>query len=90
MDIMTILWTIIIGLIVGVLAKVIMPGRDPGGIIITILLGVAGAFLGTLIGGMLWGGRDYRAGWIMSIVGAVILLLLYRFIAARMGGATNP
>jgi uncharacterized membrane protein YeaQ/YmgE (transglycosylase-associated protein family) len=83
MGVMDILWTIIIGLIVGVIAKVIMPGRDPGGIIITILLGVAGAFLGTLIGGMLWGGRDYRAGLIMSIIGALLILWLYRLIKGR-------
>ena len=56
-----------------------MPGKDPGGFIITILLGIAGAFIGTWIGRM-FAGENYAAGWIMSIVGAMILLLLYRLI----------
>ncbi|HCA58755.1 MAG TPA: GlsB/YeaQ/YmgE family stress response membrane protein, partial [Blastocatellia bacterium] len=50
------------------------------GILLTIVIGIAGAFLGTFIGGMLWGGENYVAGWIMSIVGAVILLLLLRLV----------
>ncbi len=74
--------TIVIGLIVGVIAKLLMPGKDPGGCIITILLGIAGAFVGTWLGRMFWG-ENYAAGWIMSIVGAMILLLIYRVIAGR-------
>ncbi|HYH78147.1 MAG TPA: GlsB/YeaQ/YmgE family stress response membrane protein [Longimicrobium sp.] len=76
---MGIIWMIIIGLIAGALAKLIMPGRDPGGIIVTILLGVAGA----LVGGFLFGGSDGRVGLIGSVVGALILLGLYRLIAGR-------
>ena len=74
---------IIFGLIVGALAKLIMPGKDPGGIIITALIGMAGSLLGTFAGRMLWGGADYRSGWITSILGAVILLWVYRIIKAK-------
>ena len=70
---------LIIGLIVGALAKFIMPGRDPGGIIVTILLGIAGS----LVGGMLFGGRDNQVGLIGSVVGALILLGLYRLVMGR-------
>jgi len=70
---------IVFGLIVGVIAKLIMPGKDPGGLVITILLGIAGAvvagFLGRLAG--LYGPGD-AAGYIMSIIGAVLLLFAYR------------
>jgi uncharacterized membrane protein YeaQ/YmgE (transglycosylase-associated protein family) len=80
--------TLIIGLIVGALARLLVPGREAItsgalGWIITILLGIAGAFLGTFIGGALWGGANYQAGWIMSVIGAVLLLLIYRFIVGR-------
>jgi uncharacterized membrane protein YeaQ/YmgE (transglycosylase-associated protein family) len=70
---------IIFGLIVGAVAKLVMPGRDPGGIIITMLLGIAGAVMGGLIGRALglYGPND-PAGFIMSIVGALLLLFLYR------------
>jgi uncharacterized membrane protein YeaQ/YmgE (transglycosylase-associated protein family) len=76
---MGIIGMIIIGLIAGALAKLIMPGRDPGGIIVTILLGIAGA----LVGGFLFGGSDGRVGLIGSVVGALILLGIYRLIAGR-------
>ena len=76
---MNILWTIIIGLVVGALAKLIMPGRDPGGIIVTILLGIAGAFIASFIGRQLgWYGPGQSAGIVASIVGAIALLLIYR------------
>ena len=78
----SIIWTLFIGLIVGAIAKLLMPGKDPGGCIITILLGVAGAFVGTWIGRIFAGG-SYVAGWIMSVVGAMILLLLYRLLFKR-------
>ncbi len=78
----SILWVLVIGLVVGAIAKLLMPGKDPGGCIITILLGIAGAFVGTWIG-RLFAGENYVAGWIMSIVGAMILLLLYRLIFRR-------
>ena len=78
------LWTIIVGLIVGAIAKLIMPGRDPGGIIITILIGIAGAFVGSLIGRALgFYGTGQGAGIIMSVVGAIILLWIYRMIVSR-------
>ena len=78
----SIISTIVVGLIVGAVAKLLMPGRDPGGFIVTILLGIAGAFIGTWIGRMFMG-ENYAAGWIMSIVGAMILLLLYRLIKRK-------
>ncbi len=75
---------IIFGLIVGIIAKLLMPGRDPGGFIITILLGIAGSVLGGWIGrAMGFYGPGQAAGWIMSIIGAVILLLIYRFAVGR-------
>jgi uncharacterized membrane protein YeaQ/YmgE (transglycosylase-associated protein family) len=72
---------IVFGLIVGVVAKLLMPGKDPGGFIITILLGIAGAMLGGLLGQMvgLYGPGE-AAGLIMSVIGAVVLLLLYRML----------
>jgi uncharacterized membrane protein YeaQ/YmgE (transglycosylase-associated protein family) len=76
---MGIIGMIIIGLIAGALAKLIMPGRDPGGFIVTILLGIAGA----LVGGFLFGGSDGRVGLLGSVVGALILLGLYRLVAGR-------
>ena len=79
---MHILWTILIGLVVGAIAKLLMPGKDPGGFIVTILIGIAGALVGTWIG-RLFAGENYTAGWIMSVVGAMILLLLYRLIFKR-------
>lgn len=76
---MNILWTIIVGLVVGALAKLIMPGRDPGGIIVTILLGIAGAFIASFVGRQLgWYGPGQSAGIVASIIGAIVLLLIYR------------
>jgi uncharacterized membrane protein YeaQ/YmgE (transglycosylase-associated protein family) len=74
---------IIFGLLVGMIAKLLMPGRDPGGVIVTVLIGLAGSFFGTLIGRVLWGGPGYSAGWITSIIGAVLLLWAYRAITGR-------
>jgi uncharacterized membrane protein YeaQ/YmgE (transglycosylase-associated protein family) len=78
----SIIWIIFVGFIIGAIAKLLMPGRDPGGCIITILLGIAGALVGTWMGRVFWG-ENYVAGWIMSIVGAMILLLLYRLLFRR-------
>jgi uncharacterized membrane protein YeaQ/YmgE (transglycosylase-associated protein family) len=76
---MHILWTLVIGLVAGIIAKMIMPGRDPGGIIITMLLGFAGAFVGTWLGKVLGIYREGEsAGFIASIIGAIILLAIYR------------
>ena len=75
---------IIIGGLAGAIAKFIMPGRDPGGFIITILLGIAGAIVATYLGQALgWYGPNQSAGFIGSIVGAIIILIAYRFIARR-------
>jgi uncharacterized membrane protein YeaQ/YmgE (transglycosylase-associated protein family) len=75
---------IIFGLIVGVVAKLLMPGRDPGGFIITILIGIAGALLGGVIGRALGlYGPGESAGWIVSILGAVVLLFIYRLVMRR-------
>ena len=74
--------TLVIGLIIGAIAKLLMPGRDPGGCILTILLGLAGSFVGTFIGRMIFG-PQYVAHWIASILGAMLLLLIYRLIAGR-------
>lgn len=78
------LWVVVIGLIVGVIAKLLMPGRDPGGFIITILIGIAGSFVGTFIGralGMYSQGES--AGFIMSVIGAIVLLGIYHLIRRR-------
>jgi uncharacterized membrane protein YeaQ/YmgE (transglycosylase-associated protein family) len=78
------LWTILIGLVVGLLAKFFMPGRDPGGFIITMLLGIAGSFVASLIGhSMGWYREGEGAGFIASILGAMLLLFIYRSIAGR-------
>ena len=79
-----ILGWIVFGLIVGVLAKLVMPGRDPGGMIVTILLGIAGAVLGGFLGRLLgWYQPGEAAGFVMATLGAVLLLFLYRRFAAR-------
>ena len=78
---MGVLSWLISGLIIGALAKLFMPGRDPGGILVTILIGIVGAFIASYVGqvlGMYQPGEP--AGWIMSILGAVVLLGLYRMI----------
>lgn len=77
------LWFAIFGLIVGALAKLVMPGKDPGGIIVTSLLGVAGSVVGGAIGGMLGMSSGAPAGWIGSFLGAILLLWIYRSIASR-------
>ncbi len=79
-----ILW-ILFGLIIGVIAKLLMPGRDPGGIIVTILLGIAGSFVGGLIGRAvgLYRPGQRTAGWILSIIGAIVILAIYRLIVRR-------
>ena len=81
---MTILGWILFGLVVGALAKLVMPGRDPGGIIVTILLGIAGAVLGGFIGRMLGlYGEGEPASWVMAFLGSVLLLFLYRMMVGR-------
>jgi len=81
---MSIVTTLIVGLIVGALAKLIMPGKDPGGFIITILLGVAGAFVGGWVGHAVgWYKAGETPGIILSVIGAVILLGIYRLVIGR-------
>jgi uncharacterized membrane protein YeaQ/YmgE (transglycosylase-associated protein family) len=72
---------IIFGLFVGLIAKFLMPGRDPGGFIITAIIGMVGAVIGTFVGRAMWGGAGYEAGWIAAILGSIILLAAYRFLA---------
>jgi uncharacterized membrane protein YeaQ/YmgE (transglycosylase-associated protein family) len=75
---------IVFGLIVGIIAKLLMPGRDPGGFVITILLGIAGAIVGGFVGRLLGlYGPNQSAGFLMALLGAVLLLLLYRMIGRR-------
>jgi uncharacterized membrane protein YeaQ/YmgE (transglycosylase-associated protein family) len=81
---MSILLWIVFGLIVGAVAKLIMPGRDPGGIIITMLLGIVGALVGGWLGQALGLYRPGEpAGFIMAVIGAIILLALYRLIRGK-------
>lgn len=81
---MGILTWILFGLVIGIIAKLLMPGRDPGGFIVTILLGIAGALLGGFIGRTMgFYGPNEGAGWLMSILGAIVLLALYRLLVRR-------
>jgi len=86
---MNLIWTLIIGLLVGAVAKFFMPGKDPGGWIITILIGIAGSFVATFLGraiGLYTEGS--AAGFIMSVIGAMLLLLIYRLLT-RASSATQ-
>jgi uncharacterized membrane protein YeaQ/YmgE (transglycosylase-associated protein family) len=75
---------ILFGLVVGVIAKFLMPGRDPGGFIITMLIGIAGAVIGGFLGRTLgWYGPNEGAGFLMSLLGAILLLALYRMVVTR-------
>jgi uncharacterized membrane protein YeaQ/YmgE (transglycosylase-associated protein family) len=84
---MGILWTLIIGLVVGAIAKFMMPGKDPGGFIVTMLIGVAGALLAGFLGRALgwYANPGEGPGIIASIIGALLLLLLYRMFVGRRG-----
>jgi uncharacterized membrane protein YeaQ/YmgE (transglycosylase-associated protein family) len=78
---MAVISWLVSGLIIGAIAKFLMPGKDPGGILVTILLGIAGAFVGSYLGQTLgWYAPGQPAGWIASIVGAIILLGIYRLL----------
>ena len=83
MTITSILGWIVLGLIAGAIAKLLMPGKDPGGWIVTILLGIAGSFVGGFLASALLGHEQATAGWIGSIIGAMILLFIYRLVAGR-------
>jgi uncharacterized membrane protein YeaQ/YmgE (transglycosylase-associated protein family) len=84
------LWMIVVGLVVGAVAKLLMPGRDPGGFVITMLIGIAGSiiagFLGRSIG---WYAEGQPAGIFASIVGAIILLIAYRVLTGRGSGKSG-
>jgi uncharacterized membrane protein YeaQ/YmgE (transglycosylase-associated protein family) len=76
------LWWIVIGLVAGAIAKAVMPGRDPGGCLLTILLGIGGAVLAGFLGQQLgWYRQGEGAGFIAAIVGAVLILFIYRLVA---------
>jgi uncharacterized membrane protein YeaQ/YmgE (transglycosylase-associated protein family) len=78
------IWTLVIGLLIGVVAKLLMPGRDPGGCVITMLIGIAGSFVASYLGQKLgWYEQGQPVGFIASVIGAMLLLLLYRLIAPR-------
>ena len=81
---MQLLWTLIIGVVIGAVAKLLMPGKDPGGFFITMLIGVAGSFVAYFIGRTFGHYQDGSApGFIASVIGAMILLFIYRFIKRR-------
>jgi uncharacterized membrane protein YeaQ/YmgE (transglycosylase-associated protein family) len=81
---MTILWTILIGFIVGIVAKFLMPGRDPGGFIITVLIGIAGSFIATYVGAAMgWYQNGETAGFIAAVLGSIILLIVYRLLTGK-------
>jgi uncharacterized membrane protein YeaQ/YmgE (transglycosylase-associated protein family) len=80
------IWWLIIGLIAGALARLVMPGRDPMGIIATIILGIVGSIIGGLVGMAIWGsgGNGFRpAGLILSILGAIVVLWIWRMMKTR-------
>ncbi|MEO8595117.1 MAG: GlsB/YeaQ/YmgE family stress response membrane protein [Candidatus Solibacter sp.] len=81
---MHLIWTLFIGLIAGALAKLLTPGRDPGGFFVTICIGIAGSLLATFLGRAAgWYGPDASAGFLASVVGAILLLAIYHMIIGR-------
>jgi uncharacterized membrane protein YeaQ/YmgE (transglycosylase-associated protein family) len=78
------IWEILIGLVVGVLAKLIMPGKNPGGIFVTIIIGIAGSIGATFLGQMIgWYKQGQSAGFMMSVLGAVLILWIYRLVKSK-------
>jgi len=81
---MGVLAWIVFGLIVGIIAKFLLPGRDPGGFIVTILVGIAGALFGGFLGRAIgWYGPQDPVGFVMAVLGAILLLVAYRLVARR-------
>jgi uncharacterized membrane protein YeaQ/YmgE (transglycosylase-associated protein family) len=81
---MSIIWTLIIGFLVGLTAKAIMPGKDPGGFIVTVLLGITGTLIADFVGrSMNWYADGQPAGFIASVIGAIALLAIYRMVIGR-------
>jgi uncharacterized membrane protein YeaQ/YmgE (transglycosylase-associated protein family) len=84
MTLIEIVWMAVFGLIVGLIARLLMPGRDTMGLLMTAVLGIAGSLLGTFLGRTIFGrGAYYQARWLMSVLGALILLFLYRAFFTR-------
>jgi uncharacterized membrane protein YeaQ/YmgE (transglycosylase-associated protein family) len=84
MSVFEIVQLAVFGLIVGLVARFLMPGKDPMGLIMTSILGIVGSFLGTFIGRTLFAkGSYYQARWVMSILGSLVLLFLYRVLFSR-------
>ena len=84
---MSIIWTILIGFIVGIVAKFLMPGRDPAGFIITALIGIAGSLIATYLGRFMgYYQVGESAGFIAAVLGAIVLLFVYRLVAGKRGG----
>ena len=82
---MSVLGWIVFGLIVGIVAKLVHPGRDPGGFVMTIIIGIVGALIGGYIGrGLGWYQQGDAVGFVMAVLGAIILLVLYRVVAGRV------
>lgn len=82
---MHIIWQLFVGLLIGIIARLLLPGKEailsgPLGWLITALVGVGGSLLGTVVGRAIWKNESYKAGWILSILGAIGLLMLLRFI----------
>lgn len=78
------LWEILIGLVVGVVAKLLMPGKDPGGMLVTIIIGIAGSIGATFLGQMIgWYKQGQSAGFLMSVLGGVLILWIYRLIKRK-------
>ena len=85
---MSIIWAIVIGLLVGIVAKFLMPGRDPGGFVITAILGIVGGIVGGFLGrAMGWYRDGDPVGFFMAVIGAIIVLALYRFTIGRTARA---
>jgi uncharacterized membrane protein YeaQ/YmgE (transglycosylase-associated protein family) len=83
---MSFLWMLVVGLVVGAIAKLFMPGRDPGGVIVTMLIGVAGSIIAGFIGRAAgWYTEGQPAGFIASILGSILLLVVYRALIGRSG-----
>ncbi len=80
------LWVVLIGLVIGAVAKLIMPGKDPGGLIVTALLGIVGSVVATALGRAVgWYSEGQSAGFIMSVIGAIVLLAIYRILKRQPG-----
>lgn len=78
------IWVVLIGLLVGAVAKLVMPGKDPGGFIVTVLLGIAGSVVGTWIGRSVgWYREGQSAGLMVSILGALLILTVYHLVLKR-------